>query len=73
MKAFPAGFVQSPTEVEGGYVQFNIMPPFETPVGAHTFRVDAEMSWDGGHVETGLDVLWYPTRGETPLNPGNTK
>jgi hypothetical protein len=49
------------------------MPHFETPVGAHSFRVDANISWDGVHVETGLDVPCHPARGETPLNSGSIR
>jgi alpha-glucosidase (family GH31 glycosyl hydrolase) len=69
------GWVQShpPTAVDPGYTQFNIMTPYETGLGARTFRVDAEITWDGGHVETARDVQWFPTGGETPLNTGNMK
>jgi hypothetical protein len=69
------GWIQSqpPTAVDPGYTQFNIMTPYETALGVHTFRVAAQINWDGGHLETARDVQWFPTGGETPLNTGSIK
>jgi hypothetical protein len=69
------GWIQSqpPTVVDAGYTQFTVGAPKETLRGARTFRIDAEINWDGGHVETARDVQWFPTGGETPLDVRSTK
>jgi hypothetical protein len=67
------GWVQlmPPTLSDAGYTQFNLRAPFQTGPGKHSFKVKAQVTWDGGRVEVLRDVQLMSVGGSATVSDAN--